>query len=46
MTSDSLEKQVGKQSYGRGVNNLKPFHPLWRLTATAVRRKDMAVSDV
>ncbi len=37
MASDTFEKQVGEQGDGRGVDDLKPFHPFWRLAAAAVR---------
>lgn len=37
MASYSLEKQVGEQSDGRGVYDLKTFHPFRGLVAAAVR---------
>ena len=46
MPSHTLEEKVGEQRDGRGVDNLKPFHPFRRLAASAVRGKDVAVCGV
>lgn len=46
MAADTLEKQVREQGDGRGVNNLKTFHPFRGLATAAVRGKSMSVRGI
>ena len=43
MAAYALEYDVGKQGYGRGINNPQPFHPFLRAVTAAVRRKFVLV---
>ena len=43
MAAYALEYDVGKQGYGRGINNSQPFHPFLCAVTAAVRRKFVLV---
>ena len=46
MPAHPLEYKIGEQFDGCGVNDLKPIHPFWMLTASAVRYKFIPVTGI
>ena len=46
MPPDAFENEIGEEGYGRRIDDLQAFDPLWTPAPSAVRGKHALISGV